>query len=293
MSLTAFLLVIAASFIHAIWNLLAKQINGGASFIWLTAVLSCGFYAPFVAAILLWQPMSFGCGQIVFLAGSAILHLAYFLILQRGYQVSDLSVVYPLARGTGPTFSVLGAILLFAERPSLLAVCGGAMIIVGVIMIAAGGRQKEIETQSGDSFGKGVLFGVLTGFFIALYTLWDKQAVSHGDDAIPPLILDYASSLLRMFVLLPVAIHKRTEIKNLMSSHRWKVVLVALLNPLSFILVLTALIFSPVSYVAPAREMSILIGVIFGAKLLSEGNLKLRLSAAALMLIGIIILSIG
>lgn len=292
MRLSAFLLVITASFIHATWNLLAKQVGGGASFVWLVATLSSVLYAPLVLILLLWQPMSFGVEQIVFLLGSAVLHLVYFLVLQRGYQVGDLSVVYPLARGTGPTFSTFGAILLFAERPTPLALCGGAMIIVGVIMMAMSGRRKEDDTDTAGNFGKGVLFGTLTGACIALYTLWDKQAVSR-DNAIPPLILDYASSLLRMGVLLPIAIHKRAELSDYMSNHKWKVILVALLNPLSFILVLTALSFSPVSYVAPAREISILIGVFLGVKLLSEGNLKMRLSASVLMLVGIVVLSIG
>jgi drug/metabolite transporter (DMT)-like permease len=163
--------------------------------------------------------MSFRREQIVFLVGSSVLHLAYFLILQRGYQIGDLSVVYPLARGTGPTFSVLGAVLLFAERPTALALGGGAMIIVGVVMMAGSGRRRGNETESHGRFGKEVLFGIFTGVFIALYTLWDKQAVSR-DHAIPPLILDYASSLLRVGVLLPVAIHKQSEIRVYINNHK-------------------------------------------------------------------------
>ena len=292
MNSTALVLVIAASFIHATWNLLAKQIHGGASFVWTVATLTSICYAPLVIAWLLWQPMTFGWLQVIFLVGSALLHLIYFLVLQRGYQVGDLSVVYPLARGTGPTFSTLGAILLFGERPTIWALCGGAMIIAGVVIMATGGNaQTKKEPSNRSNYGKGVIFGTITGFCIALYTLWDKQAVSHTS-AIPPLILDYASSLLRMFVLLPVAISKRAEVRQYATIHLWPVLAVALLNPLSFILVLTALTFSPVSYVAPAREISILIGVIFGARFLSEGQARLRLCASALMLIGIIILSL-
>lgn len=292
MNSTALILIIAASFIHATWNLLAKQIGGGASFVWLTATLSSLFYAPLVIILLFWQPFVFGKIQIIFLFGSAVLHLAYFLVLQRGYQIGDLSVVYPLARGTGPTFSILGAILLFGERPTIWALIGGAMVITGVVMMAmTGGAKNSTNKEKNNGFQKGIIYGTLTGFCIALYTLWDKNAVSKTT-AIPPLILDYASSIFRMIVLSPIAFNKRSEIQHYKKHYLWKVIIVALLNPLSFILVLTALKFSPVSYIAPAREISILIGVIFGAKLLSEGNVKLRLCISGLMLVGIIILSV-
>lgn len=236
--------------------------------------------------------MAFGWIQCAFLLGSAVMHVIYFLVLQRGYQVGDLSVVYPLARGTGPAFSTVGAILLLGERPTTWALFGGAMIIAGVIVIALSGQTAvSAAPEKTRGFQQGIIYGVLTGFCIAIYTLWDKQAVSAAA-AIPPLILDYTASVLRTIVLAPFALRQRAEIYHYKHHHFGKVLAVALLNPLSFILVLTALTFSPVSYVAPAREISILVGVIFGAKLLSEGNVTLRLCASGIMVIGIIILAL-
>jgi uncharacterized membrane protein len=125
---------------------------------------------------------------------------------------------------------------------------------------------------------------------IASYTIWDKYAVSSV--MVYPLILDYSSSLLRTVALAPVAVRKKQEVFQEWKQHRKEIIWVAILNPLAFILVLTAMIVSPVSYVAPAREMSILIGVVLGARFLSEGHLVQRAIASAMIIIGIIALSI-
>ena len=76
-------------------------------------------------------------------------------------------------------------------------------------------------------------------------------------------------------------------------AHRREALVVAVLSPLAYILVLTALVFTPVSYVAPAREIGILIGVIFGARLLAEGHARRRLLAAGAMVLGIVALALG
>ena len=68
---------------------------------------------------------------------------------------------------------------------------------------------------------------------------------------------------------------------------------IALLSSLAYILVLTALITAPVSYIAPAREVSILFGALLGTWLLKEGDTWQRLVSAGLMVIGIVLLTLG
>ena len=79
-----------------------------------------------------------------------MLQTLYFLTLQRGYKVGDLSVVYPLARGTGPLFSTLGAIFLLGERPTPLGLLGAGLIVAGVFVIArtgAAGRDGQDQAD--------------------------------------------------------------------------------------------------------------------------------------------------
>jgi drug/metabolite transporter (DMT)-like permease len=285
MSVFTFGLVVAAAFIHATWNLLAKQASGKATFLWLVAVSSATMYGPLVVAFILWRHPKLNGIEFFFISGSAFIHFAYFLILQKGYRVADLSIIYPLARGTAPILSTLGAIAIFGERPSSTALFGILLIVIGILILTSGGY------QSLQALNKGRFFGMPTGVTIAAYTLWDKRAVSVV--MLSPLILDYGSTLARVIFLMPVAFRKQKEVRAEWRKHRSQVLGVAFFNPLSFILVLIALIHSPVSYIAPARELSILFGVVLGGRLLSETDTSKRLFASILMLGGIAALTLG
>ena len=92
-----------------------------------------------------------GCSTagIAFMFGSGCLHSAYFTTLQRGYAAGDLSVVYPLARGTGPALSVLAAVLILGERPGPIALFGAAIIVVAVISLAFAGHATPSRAAIG------------------------------------------------------------------------------------------------------------------------------------------------
>ena len=285
MTLGALILILAAAFIHASWNLLNKRASGHVTFTWLVAVLSAIFYTPVALAVIFVTHLEIGVVELGLMAGSAALHSAYFILLNQGYRIGDLSLVYPLARGTGQLLSTIAAILLLGERPSALAVAGALLIICGVVVIT--GSPKSLR----GSVKTAVLYAAVTGLFIAAYTLWDKQAVSRF--AVPPLILDWGSNLGRTIFLtsLPARYPRETRVE--WREHRFEAIGVAVLAPLSYILVLTAMQFTPVSYVAPAREISILIGTAMGTRLLAEGDGPRRLIAASAMVLGVVALAIG
>ncbi len=279
-------LVLGAAFIHATWNLLAKRVGGGSAFIWLFGAISTCLYAPLAAGVIVVVRPHIGVIQLVFIAGTAVLHLAYFLMLQSGYRAGDLSLVYPLARGTGPVLSTAAAIVLFGERPSPIAMAGTLLVGAGIFLLTGNPRNL------GDTGARrAVAFAVLTGAIIASYTLWDKRAVSVL--AIPPLLLDWGGNLGRVLLLTPAACARFDTVREVWRAHRREVILVAILTPMAYILVLTAMVFTPVSYVAPAREISILVGTAMGARLLAEGDAPRRLAAAGAMVVGLAALAIG
>ncbi len=286
MTAWALTLILAAAFIHATWNLLNKKASGHATFTWLVAVLSAVIYAPVAAAAIFFWQSSLSIAAVGFMAGSAVLHTAYFVLLNEGYRAGDLSLVYPLARGTGPLLSTVAAISFFGERPSILALLGGFMIVGGVIVLT--GSPQSLR-QAGAK--KATAYALVTGTFIAAYTLWDKQAVSTF--AVSPVLLDWGANLGRTLLLTPFALRHRESTRQEWRTHRFEAIGVALLVPLSYILVLTAMQFTPVSYVAPAREISILIGTAMGTRLLAEGDVGRRLLAACAMVLGIVALSLG
>lgn len=280
-------LILAAAVVHASWNYLLKRSGGGVVFVWLFAVISALIYLPLAALVLWSERPAFGWGHYGLMLASAVLHTAYYLLLDRGYRSGgDLSVVYPLARGTGPLITMLGAVLMLGESPSALAVTGALLIGCGAITLTGDPRKLR---QSGNA--RAVGFALLTGCTIASYTLVDKVAVAAW--LIPPLVQDWVSNLGRVAIMTPMMRGRGHQVRETWMRAKREIVAIAVLCPLSYILVLTAMVFTPVSYVAPAREVSILVAALMGAHLLAEGNVPQRLAAAAAMVAGIICLAAG
>jgi drug/metabolite transporter (DMT)-like permease len=282
----ALFLLLCAGFFHASWNFISKKACGGAIFVWLFNATASIVYIPIVIGSIWVTQASFSWDYTIFMLGSAILHAGYFILLNKGYHVGDLSLVYPLARGTGPLISVLAAILFLGEHPSILALMGTLLIAVGVFLLL-GNPAKCVKMSAVQP----VLFAVLTGIFIASYTLWDKYSVSTMN--VPPVLMYWGATVGQAFLLLPYALKNREKTVQQWLTNRLSILGVAILCPLSYILVLTAMVFTPVSYVAPAREVSILIGAIMGVRFLAEGDVKLRITAATVILAGLACLSIS
>jgi len=283
----ALILILVAALIHASWNYLLKRSGGGIVFVWLFASLSALFYAPLAIAVVWWTRPPLGWLSYCLMLASAVIHTAYYLLLDRSYRSGgDLSLVYPLARGSGPLITIIVAVLLLGERPSELALTGAALIAGGVVLLTGSlARLRERGSLLA------VMYALLTGCMIASYTVVDKLAVAAF--VVPPILQDWAANCGRVMLMSPLALRVRHEIVPTWRRARTEIIAVALLCPLSYILVLTAMVFTPVSYVAPAREVSILIAAVMGAQLLREGEIGRRLAAAAAVVAGIVFLAIG
>ena len=288
MTWVALALVLGSAFVHASWNFLLKKSGGGTGLITAASVLSLAVYAPIVAVATWIQGYAFAPVHLALMFGSGMIHTVYFLLLDRAYRSGgDLSIVYPLARATGPLLTIVVAILLLGERPGTAAL-GGAVLIGASALVLTGNPLKWHRTEARRAVG----FALLTGCMIATYTLWDKSSVATF--LIPPLLYDWGCNVFRVCVLVPWSRHR---VPGAMAvawrEQRATVVTIALLSPLSYILVLTAMVFTPVSLVAPAREVSILFAALMGAHLLREGDLARRAIAATGMVLGIAGLALG
>jgi len=288
MTAVALLLVLASAAIHASWNLWAKQIGPQAralSLTFLLTAISAVVYAPLALgemAITGWRPT---LHVLPWVLASGVIHVVYFQFLLRGYRTGDLSIVYPVARGTGPLLAAAGAILWFGEHPTVFSVGGALLVATGVLILAL----RTGEVAAGGA-GRGVRWGLVTGLLIAVYTLWDGWAVKRV--GIPPLTYYWAGEVTRVLALAPFAARDRAGLAPLWSGHRARIAGIALLSPLSYILVLFALRLGPVSHVAPAREISILIGAWLGGRVLREGDRGRRRLAAIAFACGVIALAV-
>jgi drug/metabolite transporter (DMT)-like permease len=293
MSTPALALVLIAAFLHALWNIAAKKADGDNRFALIAALQVVVLWAP----LGLWAAWGvvpgWGGREWAVVLASAVLHLLYFSTLLRGYRVSDLTVVYPVARGSAPLFSSFGAVLLLGEALGIQGVAGVVAVALGVFFIAGGPGlwSKVHDPTQRRRVRAGLVHGVATGGLIAGYTLVDGYAVKVM--LLSPILLDYLGNLCRVPFLLPQALRDLAGF-----GHAWRMqwryaLVVALLGPLGYVLVLYAMTLAPLSHVAPAREVSMLFAALLGGRLLGEGDRGLRLAGAGCIAAGVIALAFG
>ena len=279
----ALLAVLLAAATHATWNLYAKRAAKSRHFVWMYSVASVLLYTPIVAWIFVFHRPSFELEHWIALLATGVLHLCYSLVLQAGYRASDLSLVYPLARGSGPLLSFFGAVLLLDEQITWLSVLGVILVVVGIVLVAGLLRESHKAPRVG------IAYGLITGVFIAAYTINDGWAVKVL--LISPFIIDYTGNVFRVVVLSPSAWSDRLRVREEIRTYLRPALIVAILGPLGYILVLYAMKIAPISHVAPARELATLIGTYFGARLLKERAAPARIAGAICIVIGVISLA--
>jgi drug/metabolite transporter (DMT)-like permease len=198
--------------------------------------------------------------------------------------------VYPLARGAGPLLSSLAAILLLGEQITLFGVAGILAVVAGVFFIAGGTRLVRAGPADA-GMRKGMTYGLLTGVFIASYTVVDGYAVKLA--LMSPILLDYYGNFARLVLLLPTVLRDPVTARQHW-RRQWKhALVVAAISPLGYVLVLYAMQTSPLSHVAPAREISMLFAAVIGGQLLGERDRVARIAGAALIALGVMALALG
>lgn len=293
MPLSALALVILAGLIHACWNIAAKKAGGDVRFSCFSSLIMMVFWAP-LGLWLGWQQVpSWGVTEWSLVAASGVLHTIYFIVLLRGYRKADLTVVYPLARGSGPLLSSMVAIVFLGEHISAMGLAGVVAVVLGVFLIA-GGPGLFRNTHSAERrqrIRKGILYGLLTGVFIASYTVVDGYAVKMV--FMSPILVDYFGNFVRLAFLLPTLLRKPEEARTLWRA-QWKyATVVGVISPVSYVLVLYAMQVAPLSHVAPAREVSMLFAALIGGQLLGEGDRVARFFGAACIGVGVMALALG
>lgn len=293
MPLSALALVLLAALLHATWNIAAKHAGGDHRFTLITSLLTSVLWLPAGLWFGWHEVPRWGWAEWGIVSLSAVVHLLYFNTLLKGYRVADLTVVYPLARGSGPLLTAAAAVVLLGESLGLqglfgvLAVCGGIFLVAGgpALWRPSADPAQRARTRAG------VRWGLLTGALIAAYSIIDGYAIKVL--AIGPVLLDYACNVLRVPLQLPTMLRHRPALRQAW-RRQWKhALVVATLGPLAYILVLYALQVAPLSHVAPAREISLLVAAALGGRLLGESDRGLRLLGALCMAGGVMALAWG
>ena len=282
-------LVLLSAFSHSAWNLLLKRSGNQEVFAWALLVSGSVLLAP-MGGILFWLNPVEAPGYWLALA-SAVTHVAYFALLGRAYSQGDLSLVYPIARGVGPMLVPVIAVLTLGESVALPAVIGITLIVGGIFMVSWWGRFRKILTQPSVLIRDGgVRYAILTGLAITLYTLIDKVGVDH----VQPFLYMYMINVGAAIGLAPYIVfrHGMAPVRREWQSNALPIVTASLLVFFAYGLVLTAFSLSRVSYVAPAREVGIVFGVLLGVLVLKERFGQGRLLGSTLIVLGLILIAL-
>lgn len=290
MTTLALILVLLSAVAHATWNFLAKRATNQEVFIWWMLISISVLLLP-LAAILIWRyPILYPGWWFIF--GTVVLHVLYFVFLGRSYTYADLSLVYPVARGTGPALvPVIGALVL-KEIITTLAIVGIISVVLGIFTVSWWGQFQKVFHDPLRFFREaGARYALLTGLVIAAYTVWDKMGVSY----VNPFLYMYFLVLGSALFLTPYVcrIHGTKAIRIEMKGKTVSIIISGLLMFIAYGLILLALQFSRVSYIAAAREVGVVIGVLFGTLMLGEPFGKGRVLGSCLIVFGLVLISLA
>ena len=251
--------------------------------LWWVHVIGAVLIAPLGIATLV--NAQFEWHWILLAAVCGAFEVVYFLLLQRGYRDGDVSLVYPLARGTGPTLSVAGSMLILGERPSMVALIGVAVIVSGIAVISTAGSRSGTRAPLSS-----VLYGLGVGVMIACFTVWDGWAV--GTLGLPPIGYFWMAVVVQAILFTPLALRGH-NVTSALCTNPVVITAIALLGPTSYMLALTAIQLSSVSLVAAAREVSVILVALGGAIFFGEKHVVQRVIGSAVVVSGVALLAVG
>jgi drug/metabolite transporter (DMT)-like permease len=280
-------LVLVSACAHATWNLLLKRSGNPLIYTWNLNIVGAVVALPLALANL--HAVTLTPTGWSFMLGTAVLHSFYFTLLALAYRRGDLSLAYPLARGTGVALVPVGATLFLGEHLSFL-----QGVAIGCIVLGLGALQFSGAFLAGlkvlrPSLGPGAGFALLTGITIAGYHLWDKVGVQH----VPPSVYVPGLFLGPAVVLSLILARQAPQLREAWRLHPLSMLAGGVLSVLAYWLILIALQAAQVSYVAPLRELGVVIGTLMGMTLLGEPAAAQRLAGAGLVTAGAITLGLA
>lgn len=278
------ILLVMSAVCHASWNIIAKGAKDKHTFLW----CQTAFAAIVLALVVPWLCPAPDPKGYIFLAVSGLMQSAYYYLLAKTYSVGEISVVYPLTRGSAPVFLCIFSALLGFERITL-------PVFLSVLLIFAGIYTVNMNSLSVKEFAAPIRalinvpqtrLALLNGLAVAAYTISDNQSVNYTS----PLMIYWIIAVIPSVLMLPMII-KRGSIKGEISTNAPKIIIVFVLTFLAYFFVPVAMKYSEASYISSVREMSVVLVAIYSAVKLRENFPAPKIIGAAAIFCGIVLLS--
>lgn len=287
MSLIAIALVMTAAVTHASWNALARKTDEPYAFFFALNLLTVVIWLPIAVAAGWGEPLSFLDVLIMTVSGS--LQVIYFVCLAAAYRRGGVTIVYPVARGTGVAIVPVAGFLIFGEHPTPVGWLGIAATFAGIALLGVSNWTRRPDLD-GAQAREAVMFALATGLVISTYSLFDN----YGVERVNPVVYGYGLIVAAVAIQVPYVLARRREVvRRQFVSNRRAAVAGAILVLGTYVLVLIALTQSNVGYVVPLRETSIVFALILGIFVLHEPLSPRRLVAAVIVACGAAAIAIG
>ncbi len=277
-------LVFVAGVFHVLWNYLAKASENKTAFLWIINTVFIITYLPVFFA--LGDPIDLPAKGWTMVLVSGLSHAVYFGSLGKAYEAGDLSLVYPLARGSSVFLVPVLSVPFLAERISAMGGAAITLVLLGIFVLhMKSGSRKD---PGSSSRAPGSMWALLSGGAITLFSLVDKVGVGIVD----PVLYTYLVFFMTAVFFTPLALMNGMKpIRETWRGQAIRLIVLGLLMPIAYALILFAYTMAPVAYVVAGREIRLVFGTMAGAFALKEGHALSRISGAALIVFGVVLLA--
>lgn len=280
-----FLLVLTAAICHAMWNFAARTIMGNLVVIWSALLAGCLLLLPGVIGYAIHQgnDVLIPAPAVQYIIATGVIHAVYFALLSRAYEQGEISVVYPIARGSGIGLTALFAWFLLRENISPFGLAGVCLVTAGIVSMG-------ITTRGSRDAERGYRLAVCVGISIAAYSLVDKIGVSK----VSPIVYIWLMFFIAALALCPLLVRRyRGSITTIAKSNTGNILIIGGGSIGTYLMILFALQIAPVSYIVAAREFAVVIGALLGIVFLKERITVLKGVATVFIVMGLVLLKIG
>lgn len=285
MNLQTLTLIMIAAMLHATWNIILKDTKDNLTALWLQMVITVIYLIPF-SIICFGFPPKEALPTLIF---SGLLQALYYVLLGKCYQSGNLSIVYPLTRGSAPVFVCILSIVLGLETLTFPVFLSLLFIVFGIYIVNMPALNLKsllapFKTLIEDSSTR---LSILLGIVIALYTLSDKVNVRYTN----PFIVYSVITLIPTLLLAPMLCKKDKLKVELAGKGKFCILGISVFMVAAYCLILLAMTHSNASYISSIREVSVVFVALYTSLRSKNPNWQPKLIGSVIIFVGIVLVS--
>lgn len=303
MNTAVFLLVLGSALCHAGWNFAARKVSGDFVVFWISLWIGCLFLLPIAVGALVKIGLSeaIRADGIPYIIATGLIHAVYFILLGISYKHGEISMVYPIARGSGVGLTAIFASLIFAEKISPLGTFGIALISFSILSMGFSlytrtgykyeyvDRFYNVYSSNSASKTKPLISALCLGVTISGYSLVDKVGVVYVNPIIYIWLLFFITAIIMTpFILMQ---YNKTIISTYRTQFKFSLI-IGLGSIIAYLMILFAFTIGPISYIVAVREFAVVFGALAGLIFLKEKFSIIKILAIIGITIGMICIKV-